>query len=208
MKLLKKLILILTLCWSSTALADSPLTSTYFADVYMSETVVWQAKQAQGQITYEIMDYLANPNNPIGVKVAAVNALGWENQCDNYSVFLDYLKRMYNTNSEITLLTMLDYSTLTALAYVRAMSNYFDINDAFTISYLAVGKGMQSFTTNMINALLGAQYALDSGDWGQVYMLCQSVVENNNLVRDMHPQAVTKIMEYINLYAEYCNGGK
>ena len=37
MKLLKQLILVLSLCWSTSMLADSPITSTYFADVYKNE---------------------------------------------------------------------------------------------------------------------------------------------------------------------------
>jgi DNA helicase-2/ATP-dependent DNA helicase PcrA len=104
MKLLKKLILILTLCWSSTALADSPLTSTYFADVYMSETVVWQAKQAQGQITYEIMDYAKRISNHPHLEMVerhgvAVQTAGCKDEIEEMDFIANQIEQFKNSGN-------------------------------------------------------------------------------------------------------------
>ena len=39
-------------------------------------------------------------------------------------------------------------------------------------------------------------------DWGVIYPACYNVVMDENSVRDIRPQAVAQIMEYINSYAE------
>ncbi|MBR5476867.1 MAG: hypothetical protein IKV19_00280 [Bacteroidaceae bacterium] len=201
MKLLKRLFLVLALCWSTAAMADSPLTSTYFANVYKDVNIVQKAIQANGQLTLEIMDYLAEPENPVDIKVAAINAIGWGNECNNYTMFLDFLKKKYNVTSEITLLYALDPTTLISLAYVRALHDYFDVGEANIIAFIAQGKRSNSLTINLIYALIFSQLAMDI-DWGVIYPACYNVVMDENSVRDIRPQAVAQIMEYINSYAE------
>ena len=203
MKLLKQLILVLSLCWSASMFADSPLTSTYFADVYKNEVVVQKALNAQGVLTVEIMDYLANPENPVAVKIAALNAISWQAGVDNYALFLSYLKKQYGLQSEISLVNALDGGTLASLAYVKGLSNYFDVDDAIFLAQIARGKSQESFTVNMVFALLIAQNLLDDQDmWGSIYEVCNWVVNNQGLTQDMHPKAIEQIMEYINLYAD------
>jgi hypothetical protein len=183
--------------------ADSPLTSTYFADVYKNEVVVQKALNAQGVLTVEIMDYLANPENPVAVKIAALNAISWQAEVDNYTLFLSYLKKQYGLQSEISLLNALDGGTLASLAYVKGLSNYFDVDDAIFIAQIACGKSEKSFTVNMVFALLCAQKLLDVQEmWGSIYEVCNWVVNNQELTQDMHPKAIEQIMEYINIYAE------
>lgn len=203
MKLLKQLILVLSLCWSASMFADSPLTSTYFADVYKNEVVVQKALNAQGVLTVEIMDYLANPENPVAVKIAALNAISWQAGVHNYALFLSYLKKQYGLQSEISLVNALDGGTLASLAYVKGLSNYFDVDDAIFLAQIARGKSQESFTVNMVFALLIAQNLLDDQDmWGSIYEVCNWVVNNQELTQDMHPKAIEQIMEYINLYAD------
>ena len=205
MKLLKQFILVLSLCWSTAMFADSPLTSTYFADVYKNEAVVQKAINAQGVLTFEIMDYLVNPENPVAVKIAALNAISWQAEVDNYALFLSYLKKQYGVQSEISLLNALDGGTLASLAYVKGLSNYFDVDDAIFLAQIACGKSQESFTVNMVFALLYAQKILDAQEmWGSIFEVCNWVVNNQDLTQDMAPKAIAQIMEYINGYAEYC----
>ena len=84
MKSLRNILVVAMLLFSSVTMADSPLTSTYFANVYQS-WLVKKAIKADGKITRSIIKYLADKDNPVDVKIAAVNALQW---CtDNYEVF-------------------------------------------------------------------------------------------------------------------------
>lgn len=205
MKILKNVILFVLLFCCTSIMADSPITSTYFADVYKSEKIVEKAMSANGEITQEMMDYLADETNPTDVKIAIVNALSWSiDGSDNYDLFLNYLKNKYSTKSEITLLSNLDASTLISLAYLKAMSNYFDVKDALFIAQIAVLKNPNSFSINMISALIAAQIALDY-DWCAVFQVCDMVLKDNNLNHDLHPKAIEQIMEYINLYSDDCN---
>lgn len=185
-------------------MADSPITSTFFADVYKKELIVQKAMEAKGRLTLEIMEYLANPQNPVAIKIASLNAISWTEQIDNYSLFLNFLKSRYNTNSELTLLDKLDGTTLASLAYAKALSNYFEVEEAHLISFIAKSKEPNSFTINMVYALIYAQLAMDS-DWCTIFQVCNWVVTNEELTQDMHPKAISQIMEYINLYKDDCN---
>ncbi|MBE6303471.1 MAG: hypothetical protein E7089_06010 [Bacteroidales bacterium] len=202
MRIFRIFISAIMLLWCSATMADSPLTETYFADVYKSKKIVKRAIKADGKITRAIMKYLADKDNPVDVKIAAVNALQWDT--DNYPAFLDYLKEKYNTFSEITLFEKLDASTLISLAYVKAMGDYNDVMGATIIAEYARKKICYSFTVNMISALIKAQMYMND-DFCVVFKFCNSVVKNENLTMDMHPKAVERIVDYINIYSKYCN---
>ena len=202
MKNLRNFIMFVMLFWCSTIMADSPITSTFFADVYKSEIIVEKALMANGKITQEIMDYLADEVNPVGVKIATVNALQWGT--DNYEPFLDYLKNRHSTKSEITLLAELDASTLISLAYIKAMGDYFDVKEALIIAQNAALKVPNRLSINMINALIYAQMVLKY-DFCTVFQVCDRVVKDENLTKDLHPKAIEQIMEYIKDYSEDCN---
>ena len=202
MRSLRKIFVVIMLLCSSAAMADSPLTSTYYANVYKSEKVVKKAIKADGKITRALMKYLADKDNPVDVKIAAVNALQWHT--DNYPAFMCYLKDKYNALSEKNLIEQLDASTLISLAYIKAMGDYKDVEDAVTIAEYARLKMRNSFTVNMIYALIVAQGYMND-DFCFVFKTCNSVLKNKNLIRDMRPKAVEQIMEYINSYSRYCN---
>ena len=202
MKSLRNILVVAMLLYSSVTIADSPLTSTYFANVYRSEKVVKKAIKADGKITRAIMKYLADKDNPVDVKIAAVNALEW--RIDNYPAFCDYLKDKYKTLSEVTLIEKLDASTLISLAYIKAMGDYKDVMGAAIIAENARKKMRDSFTVNMISALIFAQMYMND-NFCVVYKFCDSVLKNENLTKDMHPKAVEQIVEYTNPYSKYCN---
>lgn len=204
MKSIRFFFLLFLFSCCTSIMADSPITSTYFADVYKSEKIVEKAILANGEITQEIMDYLADETNPVDVKIAIVNALSWSLEgSDNYETFLDYLKSRYSTKSEITLLIDLDASTLISLAYIKAMGDYFDVEEAFLIAQIAVMKNPNSLSINIINALICAQIAMDY-DWCAVFQVCDVVIKDENLIQDLRPKAIEQIMEYINLYSDNC----
>lgn len=205
MRNLKLSLLIGFLFFCLSSKADSPLTSTAFAEVYQNEEIVKKALSANGCMSIEMMDYLANEDNPVGVKIALVNALGWNFECNspNYEMFLGYLKKEYGLSSEIELLSRLDGSVLASLAYIKALGNYFEVYEAYLIANVAKMVAPESLSVNMVFALICAQINMDN-DWCDVYSVCNDVVQNTELVQDLKKEAVDKIMEYINGYSEYC----
>lgn len=199
--IMKKILFVfsfLLLC--SKAFADSPITSTEFALAYQDQPIVAQMLALNGEaVTYELIEYLADDNNPIDVKVAAINAVSISK--DVYTPLMQHLKNKYETDSEITVLANVNVSTHTALTYARARHYYMDLGEAFILGYSASIKDGRSFTVNMVYALILSTEAMDY-DFATVYRICDSVVTNDSLVQDMRPEAISMMMEYINLYKE------
>ncbi len=67
---------------------------------------------------------------------------------------------------------------LISYAYLKAMDNYFEVDEAISFAGKAKTKNPGSYTINMIVALLKAQKALNYLDqWCKVYNLTKSVRE-------------------------------
>ncbi|MBI3239803.1 MAG: hypothetical protein HYZ43_13330, partial [Flavobacteriia bacterium] len=91
---MKPTLLVLLFMWafSPIAQADSPITSTDISSSYQDVAIVQTAKSAQGALTDELMAYLADESNPIDVKMAVINQLGWDfDGKSNADVYLNYL---------------------------------------------------------------------------------------------------------------------
>jgi len=56
--------------------ADSPLTSTEFYTAYLDVELVAKARE-MGHIDEEMAQYLSDPANPLDIKAAVINAIGW-----------------------------------------------------------------------------------------------------------------------------------
>ena len=85
------------------------------------------------------------------------------------------------------------------MAYLKALDDYFDVDEAIVYAKKATGKNKNSYTTNIICALIEAQKAMGS-DWSEVYNLTNNVRLNRSLNRDMKEEAVKIIFEYMDLY--------
>jgi hypothetical protein len=95
MKITKIFLAILFLFLSSSKVfADSPLTSTEFYKVYSTEKIIDEAANSNGILTGKLMIYLTNPLQPIDVKMALINRLGWNPKGKkNSKIFMKYLKK-------------------------------------------------------------------------------------------------------------------
>jgi len=189
--------------------ADSPLTSTNFYTVYEEYDIVHDALDAKGKITNEIMLYLSDRSYPIDIKVAAINALGWNfNGQDNFKTYLDFIEmRLGITQDQESFFKKIDADELLCLAYLKAMDNYFDVKEAKQLAELAILKSRRaqfSYTFQLINGLIGAQIAMDDS-WCKVYQLTQKVKENNSLNYDFPEEAEDVVFEYMDLYHKECN---
>ncbi len=189
-----------TLC----AYADSPLTSTDFADCYSDIEIVKMAQQSSGHFNTTILNYLADSKNPVDVRVAIINAAGWniDGQSSGEQLF-NFLCGRYKAQSEEKLVKKLDAGTLITYAYAKAMSNYFTVDGALELAEAAVAKNKKhSFTVEFIASLIRAQKLLDS-DWSALYATVSNVLENGELQLDMRQSAIDEIWNYIKLYENY-----
>ena len=189
---------------TSTALADSPITSTKFADAYMDEPIVVAAGQAKGVITEELMDYLSSDYNPVDVKMAVINKLGWNISGQNNSkLFVQYLMKEHGYSSEKKVLKKGTADELLSVAYLKAMDNYFKVDNALVFAKRAVKKNRSSRTFQLIYGLIQAQKAMDS-NWCQVYQITNGIRMNKRLMNDMSTKAVGIIYKYMDIYGDSC----
>lgn len=202
---MNRLIFLLVMALAAIAAwADSPLTSTHFADTYADEQMVQLAAASEGELSPALMNYLADADAPVDVRLAVVNKLGWnfdgKTTIDDFNA---YLKQRYNAKDEDELARRLNAKTLAVYAYIRAMANYFNVNQASQLAHMALDKNSEnSFSVAFIASLIDAQIYLDS-DWAMVYKVVADVLADDTLNRDMRPAAIDAVMEYINLYKDY-----
>ena len=182
--------------------ADSPLTSTHFADAYSDHPMVQLASEdMQGDIPTTLLNFLSDEHQPVDVRLAVINKLGWNFDGTTMGTQLgQYLMGRYGVKNEKKLGKKLDAGTLAVYAYAKAMSNYFDVKAASELGHLAVKKNKnKSFSVALISALIDAQIYLDS-DWGMIYKVVADVLHDGSLNLDMRQEAIDNIMDYINLY--------
>lgn len=183
--------------------ADSPLTSTEFNRPYSDDRIVILA--GKGLLTPEIADYLASEENPVDVKMAVINRLGWDFHGKNNAVLFraHIIKSSGYKNTKDLLKKGKDYELL-CLAYLMAMDNYFVVDDAIDLAEKAVAKNPGSYTFNIICALIKAQKEQGLFEWCEVYNLTNRVREDKSLRQDIKPEAAEIIFSYMDQYQEYC----
>lgn len=192
------------LVFGSIAFADSPLTSTDFSKAYANEKIVVKATQANGVLTEELMKYLVDKKKPIDVKMAIINQLGWKYEGKNNSqIFLDYILKKYKYSDIVEASEKAKADVILSFAYLKAMDNYFEVDDAAKLAELAVSRNPNSRTFNLIAALIKAQSVMERS-FCDVYRITDSVRKNTNLKDDLKPEAVSIIYEYMNGYGDDC----
>lgn len=185
--------------------ADSPLTSTPFADAYQKVGIVKAALKAKGVLTAKLMKFLSTPGKPLDQKMAVINQVGWSLEGkDNSRLYRHYLEKKYGR----TLATPADWDKLTAdellsLAYLQALDNYFDVKEAAQMARAAAKRLPQSYTAQIVTALILAQEAFDT-NWCDVYKIPDAVRQNTSLTQDMRPEAIKIIFDYMDIYLGEC----
>ena len=192
-------VLIIGLLISQNLFADSPLTSTDISKAYKDSKIVQLASRSDGKLNDELLNYLFDSKNPIELKIALINELGWDfDGKNNATVFYEYLRK--NNLKDIN---EANADILICFAYLKALDNYFDVEEAIIYAKKAKSKNEKSYTINIICALIEAQKAMDS-DWCEVYNLTNNVRINELLIKDMKEEAVNIIFEYMDLYQDDC----
>jgi hypothetical protein len=185
--------------------ADSPLTSTHFAEAYSDHEMVQMANEMmQYDMPTTLLNFLADKSQPVDVRLAVINKVGWNFNGTSMGAQLgEYLMGRHNVKTEKKLVKKLDAGTLAVYAYARAMSDYFNVTAASELGHMAVNKNKnKSFSVALISALIDAQVYLDS-DWSMIYKVVANVLHDGSLHLDMRQEAIDNIMDYINLYSEY-----
>jgi hypothetical protein len=208
-----KKILLLIICTFTTSLSwgDSPLTYTEFHKAYIDVPIVQSALSSKGKISNEIMSYLVSDTNPLDVKLAIINAIGWSNNGAKRSeAYLNYVvkTKKYTAGINGNLLAFKWNATadeLICFAYVRAMEDYFDVIYANEIAQLALQKNPNSLAVNLISGLIKAQGLFLLNEWCYAAIQFNAIEQNTLLTKDLRTDGKFIICEYVQSMGANCD---
>ena len=212
---MKKLFLLFALLISAVQLsfADSALTSTEFYKAYLDVPIVKAAADQPNVLSEEAKTYLFDEANPLDVKLALINAVGANpDGLATYGEYIEYCiqhfpKSKYGLapGKRVTQQDVFKHASpeqKAVLVYLSAMSNYFNtaaMSKMVRMAMTTPRTDKQSFMLAI--GLVKAQIASD-GDWAEIYPTVYDCV-NKPRIKDMRPEAIDLVMEYINEYEEY-----
>lgn len=177
--------------------ADSPLTSTPISNAYEDKEIVMKAK-TEGTMNKEIADYLHEKTNPLDIKAAVINALGWDfNGKKNAEIYCGIIFGKQITESDINLLSAHDNFVI---GYLKALDDYFYPYKAVPFLRGAQKELNDSYTVSIILALARAQNADFCSSWKYV----NKVFRNKSLDKDLRSDAEKIIYDYMVLYKNDC----
>jgi hypothetical protein len=199
------LLIICILGFNPITKADSPLTSTDIASAYKNEKIVMSAALANGVLNDELILFLNGKSNPIYLKIAVINKLGWNiNGKNEAEVFWQHLKKNNKFKSIEDFKKKGTAEQLICYAYLKALDNYNDVEEAMAYAQIAVKKDKKaSYTINIICGLIEAQYYFN-GNWCMLWKSTNKVRNNKKLNVDLAPEAIKNIFEYMDLYKGEC----
>ena len=195
--------------------ADSPLTSTEFYQAYLDVPIVKAAADNPNVLTKEMMDYLYDDANPLDVKMALINAVGW-NVDRRLSTFPNYITYSINhldrekygfTDKIITtpdLYALSSPDQMAVFVYLHALSDYSNVMQLYQHAELAMQRPVNKQSFMLPMALVWAQVQLEVGRWENIYPAVERLFLDAE-IKDMRPKAVNMIMDYINLYKKYAD---
>ena len=181
--------------------ADSPITSTDFAQAYSDVAMVKQADKIR-TLDLEIAAYLDDPEVAVDCKAAVINALSWDiDGKHNAELFKYYLALRHQKTLSQLQTEDLTGDELFCLGYLTVMDDYFNPDPALPYLEEARRKNPKSFTVAIITALVQAQKLMDT-DWGAVWKVTERVLEDKSLKSDMRSKAKQVIVDYMVLYRD------
>jgi hypothetical protein len=202
------LTLLVVLISAGNLLADSPITSTDIYKAYESSPIVIEAKKAKGILNKKLMNYLIDEKNPIDKKIALISAISWDiNGRNNSKKFFEFLKKKRGYKNKKDFLKRGKPYELLSMAYLRAMDDYFKVDEALIYANKALEKKPDSYTYNIIQALIKAQKEMDN-NWCNVFLATDNVRKNKTLKKDLNKKATEIIFKYMDLYKDSCEEKK
>jgi hypothetical protein len=205
----KSILLALTLLFCLNAQADSFLTSTHFCEAYQSKSIIKEAKRLN-KLNDQLITFILNKRKPVALKLAIINQLGWNftDRQKNSELFLDYVISQNIFTDLEDLKANADEEVLISFAYMLAMEDYFEVSDALDLARRAVTMDKQnkkqSYSINLVFALVEAQVQQHEDRWCRAYEKCDAVRANSKLKKDMKKKARKIVFDYVQLYQEYC----
>ena len=188
-----------------TSFADSPLTSTPFYKGYLDIAIIKTAAKSNGKITEQQLQFVTNTKNPIAVKLALINSLGWN--VKGKSNAPEYLEYLFEQKPHLNYKNFIHKATaeeLICYAYLKAMDNYFDVKSATVFAKQAMRKAPASYSIHLIGTLIQVQN-VNAKNWCSIYTQMNQVRVNTKLQKDLRVESINTIFSYTDGYKVECN---
>jgi len=176
----------------------------------MDVPMVQEASLSKGRITNEMMEYIDDDTNPLEIKLAIINAIGWDHKgmmvSKMYFMFV-MNKKKYQTDFGGEFFAFKWNATrdeLICYSYMKALDNYFDVVDAFEMAGEAVRKYPDSFAVNMIYNLIKSQGLTAFGEYCYASKLILTLKDNPKLKMDMRKESMIYVFEYMTSVSVNC----
>lgn len=199
--------LLLSLCLllvANTCFADSPLTSTPFYKGYLDVAIIKEAAKSNGKITEKQLQFLTNSKNPIAIKLALINSLGWN--VKGKSNAPEYLEYLFEKQPQLNYKNFINKATadqIICYAYLKAMDDYFNVKSASIFAKQAMRKAPTSYSIHLIGTLIQVQ-GVNTKNWCTIYTNMNQVRRNKKLQFDFRPKSVQAIFSYTDIYKKEC----
>jgi hypothetical protein len=204
MKIKNLLLCLCLLLVSSQSFADSPLTSTEFYKGYLDKANIKTAAKSNGIITAQQLQFLTNAKNPIAIKLALINSLGWDTKGKTNSP--EYLEYLFDKQPKLNYKNFINKASaeeLICYAYLKAMDDYFNVKSASVFARQAMRKAPTTYSIHLIGTLIQVQ-GLNAINWCSIYTKMNQVRTNKKLKLDMRLISTAAIFSYTDGYKEYC----
>ncbi|KUP26161.1 stalk domain-containing protein [Paenibacillus sp. DMB5] len=171
--------------------ADSPVTSTAIYKAYLDVKIVAEAEK--NGLTRTVADYLALPANPLDVKAAVINALYSDLAWSDREHAEEYAQLVYGKSTASLDMSALNAQEMFVIGYLKVLDHYMEPDITWIT---AAQKALpDSQTVALIQALAAAQQNMDCS-----WIITEQVLNNTKLTKDIRPEAVDIITDYMALY--------
>lgn len=199
--------LLLCICFffiANNSFADSPLTSTPFYKGYLDIAIIKSAAKSNGTITEQQLQFLTNSKNPIAIKLALINSLGWDTKGkSNAHRYLAYLFEQKTQLNNQNYINKASAEELICYAYLKSMDDYFNVKSASVFARQAMRKAPTSYSIHLIGTLIQVQ-GLNAKNWCTIYTEMNQVRTNKKLQLDFRPKSILAVFSYTDFYKSNC----
>lgn len=194
---------------AASAHADSPITETPFHKAYAGDPMVAHAA-ALGALDDRIADFLLDARQPVGLRLAVVNAMGWGEARDRHSRYLSRATLRRGRPAETA--EGLPWQVQLVAGYMMAMDDHRDPMPGLRMVETAQARSGGSRAAMAILSLLRAQAAMLVGPEAPQAGFCRSWLaysagmldDDRSAVDDFPPAAAEILDRYMFLFPGYC----
>jgi hypothetical protein len=171
---------------------------------YIDIAIIKQARKSGGNITEKQLQFLTNAKNPIAIRLALINSLGWDTKGkSNATKYIVYLLKKETQLNYKNFYNKATADQLICHAYLKAMDDYFNVKSASVFARQAMRKAPTTYSIQLIGTLIQVQ-GLSQNNWCSVYTKTNQVRTNKKLKLDMRLISTAAVFSYTDGYKEYC----